>query len=120
MLFRSNIFPVTLRLLKPNKKLRYGMAVEVSFSFFDKADKGLMMLPTYAVLGDSKGQYVYIYKATKKGVGIVKKKFIKVGKFRGENIQVVSGLKSGDKIIVAGVHNISEGQKVLLYKGKEF
>ena len=30
----NNIFPVTLRLLRPNKKLRYGMAVEVSFFFF--------------------------------------------------------------------------------------
>ena len=116
----NNIFPVTLRLLRPNKKLRYGMAVEVSFSFFTESDKGLMMIPTYAVLGDTKGQYVYVYQNQTKGAGIVKKKSVEVGKFRGENIQILSGLESGDRVIVAGVHNISEGQKVLLYKGKQF
>ena len=69
----NNIFPVTLELLQPDKSLRFGMAVEVEFSFFIEADQGLMLIPTYTVLGDTEGQFVYIYKGSSEGPGVVEK-----------------------------------------------
>ena len=39
---------------------------------------------------------------------------VKVGDMIGDSIQVVSGLKRGDRIAMAGVHYLQEGQQVRL------
>jgi len=42
---------------------------------------------------------------------------VKTGNFGNGTIQVLSGLQQGDRIVVAGVHKLKEGQKVKLAGG---
>ncbi len=42
---------------------------------------------------------------------------VTLGRFIGDKIEVLSGLNDQDRVVVAGVHKLREGQKVRLYTG---
>lgn len=50
---------------------------------------------------------------TKKPQLIAKKESIKLGKMQGNNYQVLSGLKPGEKFVTAGLMNLQEGMPIL-------
>ena len=71
-------------------------------------------IPSQAVFSDENGQ-TYVW-----SVGddmLVKRIPVAVGVLRGSNIEVLSGLGSGSRIITAGVQNLTEGQKVREFTG---
>jgi membrane fusion protein (multidrug efflux system) len=68
-------------------------------------------IPLYAVLTEEDGQFVYVVEdntALKRKVG--------TGFMEGWNIQVTSGLKENDLVVIVGQRNIEDGQKVQIVK----
>ncbi|TXE12729.1 efflux RND transporter periplasmic adaptor subunit [Seonamhaeicola algicola] len=57
-------------------------------------------------------QYVYIISNKKDAMAKAKRVIIKTGKTQGDNIEVLSGLKSGDEIIDEGARSVKDGQDV--------
>jgi multidrug efflux pump subunit AcrA (membrane-fusion protein) len=58
------------------------------------------------------GQY-FVYLAQQSGQGLVAKQTpVQVGDMQGNDYVVTSGLKAGDKLIVAGIQKIADGAPV--------
>lgn len=75
-------------------------------------------VPTSAVGADETGAHFVwkLVKADKDGEYKTVKQQIKTGPALGTTLSVMSGLKSGDRIAVAGVGVLTEGRVVTLYK----
>jgi multidrug efflux pump subunit AcrA (membrane-fusion protein) len=46
----------------------------------------------------------------------VKQTIIKTGKFQGQVIEVLEGLKAGDEILIEGARSVIDGQKIQILK----
>ena len=99
-----------------------GMSVTLVITGGEKKteDKGLVFpfaVPTVAVGADETGAHFVwkLVKSDKEGEYKTVKQRIETGRLVGTDIAVKSGLASGDRIAVAGVTILTEGQTVTLY-----
>ena len=68
------------------------------------------LIPSSAVFTDSdKNPAVWIIDPTN---NTVKKTQVRINRLTTDQIQVLSGLKTGDRVVTAGVHFLQEGQEV--------
>ncbi|MEM7376841.1 MAG: efflux RND transporter periplasmic adaptor subunit [Pseudomonadota bacterium] len=98
----------------PPADLRVGMAAEVTVSIASGDQR--MVVPLTAVLGDSDANYVFVAAADGDAYRIVRTP-VTTGPLDNAGIEVVSGLEPGQRIVVAGMSQISEGMRVTLYTG---
>ena len=99
-----------------------GMSVTLVITGGEKKteDKGLVLpfaVPTVAVGADETGAHFVwkLVKSDKEGEYKTVRQRIETGRLVGTDIAVKSGLASGDRIAVAGVTILTEGQTVTLY-----
>jgi len=91
-----------------------GMTATVFHTIAAASGGSSLDIPSQAVFSDEKGQ-TYVW-----SVGDdmrVKQIPVAVGVLRGSNIEVLSGLGSGSRIVTAGVQNLTEDQKVREFSG---
>jgi membrane fusion protein, multidrug efflux system len=71
----------------------------------------VLRLPLAAVMGDST-----VYRLTPQGDGtaLIEKVPVKIGRVNEEVVEILSGLQPGDLVVGAGVHVLSEGERVRL------
>jgi len=81
----------------------------------DHESKNAIVIPVETVQADEKGKYVYV-QSQENGKMIARKKQITIGEFYDENIEVTSGLSTGDKLITKGYQGLYDGQ--LITEGK--
>ncbi len=75
----------------------------------DYSNPEAIAIPTRAVLKDFKDKaYVFVLEDS----GLVKKHYVKLGKQYNNRIEVMSGLKPGDQLILRGARSIAEGDQV--------
>ncbi|KDE70555.1 RND transporter [Fusobacterium necrophorum DAB] len=101
-------YPVLLELIQQEEKNLYaGMSGTVRV-VLPKEDMGEIRLPISAIFEEN-GSFVYLYGANNRA----EKREVSLGELRGNGeIQILSGLKQGEKVIVAGVATIHEGQAI--------
>ncbi|MBY0466286.1 MAG: efflux RND transporter periplasmic adaptor subunit [Burkholderiales bacterium] len=75
----------------------------------------LIKLPTSALWQKSGGSAVWLYDPASSSV---KAQPVVVATADGNQAVIASGLKGGEQIVVAGVHVLTEGQKVTIYQEK--
>lgn len=80
---------------------------------FKSGGKGFMVIPVSAVLSQDKKIFVWVVDPQSM---TVKKQMVVVSRMANNEIHVVSGLKTGDRIVTAGVHYLQDGQKVSILK----
>ncbi|MEM7394601.1 MAG: efflux RND transporter periplasmic adaptor subunit [Verrucomicrobiota bacterium] len=107
----STTYPVTLQLTSPQSDIRPGMIGEALFNFDTASDHGLMTVPTPAVVGRSGQTYVWIYQPES---STVTRRIIEVGSLTSRGLEILAGLKPGDRIAIRGAHRLEEGMKVRL------
>ena len=108
-------YPVTFTFsnLSEGEKFLSGQTGTVTISVKNNGNQEIL-IPLNAVFEDN-GSNVYLFKN-----GIAVKTPIKIGELREtDKISVVKGLKSGDKVIVAGVSKLADGEKVRLLGGNK-
>ena len=108
-------YPVvfTFSELNENDKFLSGQTGTVTIAVKNKG-KEEILVPINAVFED-KGSNVYLFKD-----GKAVKTPIELGELREtDKISVVKGLKTGDKVIVAGVSKLADGDKVKLLGGNK-
>ena len=108
-------YPVvfTFSELSENDKFLSGQTGTVTIVVKNKG-KEEILIPINAVFED-KGSNVYLFKD-----GKAVKTAIELGELREtDKISVVKGLKTGDKVIVAGVSKLADGDKVKLLGGNK-
>ncbi|MBP5374747.1 MAG: efflux RND transporter periplasmic adaptor subunit [Bacteroidaceae bacterium] len=110
----SQLYAVRLKFAGPidHKKITPGMTTMVYAEVSNTETEGIISVPSSAVLNENDKTQVFVYDAK---TGIVKARpVIVTGVHRDGTMLVDDGLKSGEAIVVAGVHHIKDGQKVRL------
>ncbi len=79
------------------------------------AAPGLIKVPTGALWQQGQGSAVWLFDAAS---GSVKAQPVVVATADGNQAVIASGLKGGEQVVVAGVHVLTDGQKVNLFKEK--
>ena len=79
----------------------------------DYTNKNAILIPQ-SVLSENAAGEQYVYLAQKNGESEVlsKKVIIELGKTQGDNVEVLSGLKAGDNIIVEGARSVRDNQQI--------
>ena len=106
-------YPVTFTFsnLEKNEKFLSGQTGTVTISVKNNGNHEIL-IPFDAFFEDN-GSNVYLFKN-----GIAVKTAVEIGELRETNkISIVKGLKNGDKVIVAGVSKLVDGDKVKLLGG---
>ena len=85
----------------------------------DYRNETALMIPQNTVSENANGeQYAYVVTGiTKDNVAVAKKTIITTGKTQGDFVEVLSGIKSGQSIVVEGARSVKDGQKVKILKG---
>jgi len=111
----ATTYPVTVRLSGADPAIRPGMAAEVAFSFGQRTEGGTRFLvPPEAVGEDRAGRFVFTLEVEGANLGRVRRQPVRVGELSAEGLEIVSGLKDGNRIVTAGVALIQDGQQVKL------
>ncbi len=103
----TRTFQVTVGFEPPEEAVvSPGMTGHVVYRLPASAGSGLLV-PQQAVIGGADGSpFVWLYEPEG---GQVTRQPVTVGDLTGDLIRVTSGLQSGDRIAVAGMHSLSEG-----------
>ena len=108
-------YPVTFTFsnLGKDEKFLSGQTGTVTISIKNNGNQEIF-IPLDALFEDN-GSNVYLFKN-----GIAVKTAVEIGELREtDKISIVKGLKSGDKVIVAGVSKLADGEKVRLLGGSK-
>lgn len=112
---RSAAFPVVVTVNEQHPSLRSGLAAEVTFQFDTPAPGNTFLLPVAAVINDPAGTFVYIAEpAEAAGEAIVRRREVTLGELTQLGVEVLEGLSPGDRVVIAGVSVIRDGQRVLV------
>lgn len=77
----------------------------------DFSNPKAFVVPSLIVKNDEKGQFLFIVANNPKGP-VAKKVYVKAGLSYQDNTTIESGLKPGDKVIVAGFNQVTSGSPV--------
>jgi RND family efflux transporter MFP subunit len=113
----TNAFPSKV-IIEPVKGIYPGLTAEVLFAYSAAGELLVYLIPAVAIAppeDEKEDGFVFVYQADS---STVKKTPIKVRGIQGNQVEIVEGLKAGDIIATAGVHFLSDGQKVKLLDEK--
>lgn len=71
-----------------------------------------VLIPTTAVVPVAGQNFVYVAEQEKSKL-VARQKPVKLGEIKGNNRQVLEGLKAGEKIVVSGTLNLSDGAPII-------
>jgi RND family efflux transporter MFP subunit len=97
--------------LPPAKGMEYraNMIAVMKINIYSNPEA--MVVPQNVVQTSSKGDYVYV--AVKKGKKeIAEKRIVKTGEVYDGNVEILSGLKKGDRVVVMGFNTLKDGTEL--------
>ena len=116
-------FPVTVRLGDGASDIRSGMAAVVDIVFGEADAPDRFVVPAHAVGEDRIGRFVFVAEPAAggpaadpaaDGLATVRRQGVTVGAFAAGGLEVTAGLAEGDRVVVAGVNRLQEGDRVRL------
>lgn len=90
-------------LIKPGMTVRARMVRNV----FEEA----IVVPIFTILSIKDGQYVFV-----EHDGVAELRLIEMGIYQGKNVQITKGLDAGDRVIVKGQRELSDGESVQIHE----
>ena len=109
----SRTFTTKIAIPNPTHVLRAGMISEARV--YDSTTIDLLAVPSIAVIHDLRGLFlVYAYDATRQRVFARR---VEVGYLIGDEVEIKSGLRPDEQIVVAGQQNVHEGSLVRIAGG---
>jgi membrane fusion protein (multidrug efflux system) len=94
-----------------NSLLIPGMAVETKVTLSDPQE--VLAVPSTAIIYAPFGDTVFVIEAgEKEGTYKARQQFVRLGKARGDFVEIVEGLKVGDVVASAGAFKLLNGQTV--------
>jgi RND family efflux transporter MFP subunit len=91
--------------LPTRKTLRPNMTAVIKIADYNNSKA--LVIPLNTIQKSEQGDYVYVNEN-----GVAKRKNVKVGTSYGAQAEVVSGLTTGDQVIIAGASDLEDGDKV--------
>lgn len=98
--------------LVASDRLPLGATVNVLAAGLPGSQSAVIKLPTSALRQEGQGTVVWLLDEASM---TVKTQAVQVGPVDGNEVVITSGLKPGQKVVSAGVHVLSPGQKVTVY-----
>ena len=92
-----------------DKNFRPNQMVQVKIKDYEK--KNAISAPINLLQNDEKGKFIYVA-VTENGKLVARKKVVSVGQYYGNNIEIISGLTTGDIIITEGYQSLFDGQNI--------
>lgn len=106
---RSRTYRVTFDMENPEDlRLLPGMSATVRIALLND-EFPLPVLPLHAVVAEGDGARVFVYHADTQRV---ESRQVTAGRLTGEGIEILSGLKTGEQVVAAGVGFLSDGMLV--------
>jgi membrane fusion protein (multidrug efflux system) len=105
----ARLYNLELVVDNPDGRILPGMFARVEL--VKKRFKDTLAVPLYAVISQDEENFVYLENNNK-----AEKRSVELGILQGWMIQVKSGLKPGDKVIIVGHRLVDEGQAVQVIK----
>jgi RND family efflux transporter MFP subunit len=78
----------------------------------DYSAPNAVVIPVNVVQSDETGKYVYVMQKLSNGKTVAKKKVVVIGEVYGNNVEIKSGLVTGEQLITEAYQNIYEGQLI--------
>ena len=107
-------FPVTVRLGADAAEIRSGMAAVVDMVLGDEDAPDRFIVPGQAVGEDRGGRFVFVAELSAGGPAVVRRRPVTVGAFAAGGLEVLDGIAAGDRVVVAGVNRLQDGDEVRL------
>ena len=105
---------VQATLANPDGKLRPGMFVQTEVTL--GPSQAVLALPASAISYAPFGDSVFVVAEIKDDAGRtykgVRQQFVKLGRSRGDQIAVLSGIKPGDEVVTSGVFKLRNGAAI--------
>ncbi|MEM6514794.1 MAG: efflux RND transporter periplasmic adaptor subunit [Bacteroidota bacterium] len=111
----TSTYPITLTVQDADERIKSGMAANAVFDFSENEEKieKAIVVPTTAVGEDGSGRFVFKVE-NKADNAIVTKQAVEIGELTNEGFIIISGLSAGEKVAVAGLQTLLNGQEVRL------
>lgn len=98
-----------------NNQFIPGMAVQTQVTLSDPQQ--VLAVPSTAVIFAPFGDTVFVIEKDKeKGTLKARQQFVRLGKSRGDFIEIADGLKAGEQVVSAGAFKLTNGQAVVISK----
>lgn len=111
----NSTYPVSVKIIDVSEGIKSGMAANVTFQFNEAAtSKESLIIPAASVGEDAKGNFVFLIDDSGEKI-FVKKQAITVGELTSKGFEVTKGLSVGNKIAIAGLQTLLDGQEVRLH-----
>lgn len=93
--------------------LRPGMFARMEV-VFPKEDT-VLAIPATSILSAPYGDSVYVVESATNSAGglVVRQKFVRVGRARGNDVAITTGLKAGERVVTSGVFKLRNGMSVV-------
>ncbi|WP_312900028.1 efflux RND transporter periplasmic adaptor subunit [Chryseobacterium taichungense] len=107
----SHTYNIKVRISNSNVSLMPGMVVKAYFdsSSQDNQNVAKIVVPLkYVLLDYPDKRFVWVVDSNNKA----QRKEVRLGQLLGNNVEILSGLQQGDKVVADGYQNISSGSKV--------
>jgi multidrug efflux pump subunit AcrA (membrane-fusion protein) len=88
------------------------MAAEVEFRFPARGSGNRFLVPMSAVGQDREGRFVFVVEPSGEGLGVARRREVRVGEITAQGLEILDGLSDGDLLVTAGVTKLQEGRKV--------
>ncbi|MCW7754931.1 efflux RND transporter periplasmic adaptor subunit [Desulfobotulus sp. H1] len=109
----QSTYPVTVRILEPDPRIRPGMSADLTFRLRDSSRDSSILVPLFAVMENPQGRFVWVLQAGEtEGTGIVHRRPVTPGTLMGDRMEITEGLSAGDKVVTAGVSRLTDGMIV--------
>ncbi len=103
----TRTYAVRIAVADADAEMRLGMTATVILQ--QAGGSGVVVLPLTSLYQQGANVAVWVVDAATQTVKLAP---VKVGMFREDTVTVVSGVKDGDVVVTAGVHKLTQGQKV--------
>jgi len=107
----NRTFTIESRLNSGKMEFRANMIALVKINDYKKKDA--VVIPVNIIQKDASGEFVFIA-VDKANLKIAQKVMIKSGQNYNGNVEIIEGLKAGDKIIITGYQNLEDGETIKL------
>lgn len=102
-----------LQLKIKNRKNLFKPNMLAIISINDYVNPKALVVPSFVIRKDIKGDYLFVVKKDKQGNMIAHKQYVTTGLSSGPDTEVIKGIQPGDIVITDGFNNVTEGTIVI-------
>ncbi|WP_047540243.1 efflux RND transporter periplasmic adaptor subunit [Methylotenera versatilis] len=106
----TRAFDVRVTVIDADDAIKFGMTAGVSFAEKDVSES--IVIPSTALTKLNGKSSVWVIDRLNNQIGIAHSRAVTAGQYTEDGVKILSGLRAGELVAIAGVHTLINGQKV--------